>query len=153
MYLMKIRHPNFNSDAGAVWRQLFVLCLMPWMRKNRVFSDERVSQAIEALARRKLEVEEDAKGLVQRFGEDMGDLTDAVVDKGTHLTDAVLDKGTEAAAGVSVHAEKALATADASARYVADTATGAMGGEASPVSSPVEETTTGAESPAAPGAV
>jgi len=68
MYLMKIRYPNFNSEAGAVWRQVFVLSMMPWMRKNRVFSDVRVSQAIQGLARMKLEAIEDEKGLMALRG-------------------------------------------------------------------------------------
>ena len=71
MYLLKMRHPEFNSNAGAVWRQLFVLAMLPWMRKYRVFSEERKSQAIETLALHKLEVKEDAKGLVELFGEDV----------------------------------------------------------------------------------
>jgi hypothetical protein len=71
MYILKIRHPAFNSNAGAVWRQLFVLAMVPWMRKHRVFSDERALQAVEALAQHKLEVEEDNMGFAERLGGDV----------------------------------------------------------------------------------
>ena len=37
MYMMKLKNNKFCSDAGACWRQLFVVTLMPWMRKLRVF--------------------------------------------------------------------------------------------------------------------
>lgn len=83
MYLMKMHQPGFNSNAGAVWRQLFVVAMMPWMRKHRVFSDVRLSQSIEALARYKLEAEEDAEGFVERFGEDVDGMRQAGWQAGT----------------------------------------------------------------------
>jgi hypothetical protein len=71
MYLMKIKHTSFVSNAGAVWRQVFVQTMMPWMRKYRIFRKEREVQAMTGLSLRRLETEEDAKGLVERFGEDL----------------------------------------------------------------------------------
>lgn len=39
MYLMKLRHGDgFGRRSGSCWRVLFVLCLMPWMRKYRLRS-------------------------------------------------------------------------------------------------------------------
>mmetsp|Transcript_12888 Transcript_12888/g.18947 ORF Transcript_12888/g.18947 Transcript_12888/m.18947 type:complete len:82 (+) Transcript_12888:59-304(+) len=43
MYMMKLKYgPKFGSEAGACWRQLFVAALMPWMKQNRVHTEERV---------------------------------------------------------------------------------------------------------------
>ena len=42
MYMMKLKDDSFGSEAGACWRQLFVVTLMPWFVKLRVFSDERL---------------------------------------------------------------------------------------------------------------
>lgn len=39
MYMMKMRYGNdFGRRSGSCWRVLFVLCLMPWMRKYRLRS-------------------------------------------------------------------------------------------------------------------
>jgi hypothetical protein len=56
MYLMRLRHKSFGTDAGGCWRQLFVLTLMPWLLKNRVFYAKRLEndsedQRIEAKLR------------------------------------------------------------------------------------------------------
>jgi hypothetical protein len=42
MYLMKLKNDKFSSEAGACWRQLFVVQLMPWLIKHRVFTDKRL---------------------------------------------------------------------------------------------------------------
>lgn len=37
MYMMKLRYSDdFATRAGSCWSLLFVLCLMPWMRKYRL---------------------------------------------------------------------------------------------------------------------
>jgi hypothetical protein len=56
MYLMRLRHKSFGTDAGGCWRQLFILTLMPWLLKNRVFYAKRLEndsedQRIEAKLR------------------------------------------------------------------------------------------------------
>jgi hypothetical protein len=39
MYMMKLRHGDgFAKTSGSVWRLLFVLALMPWLRKYRVLA-------------------------------------------------------------------------------------------------------------------
>lgn len=75
MYLMKFRHRSkFVNDAGAVWRQVVVQFLMPWLRKYRIMRTVRLSQAIEALALKRIHDKEDAKNVVQRFGDDVNNL-------------------------------------------------------------------------------
>jgi len=51
MYLLKLRHREFVSNAGAVWRQLAVMALFPWLMKHRVFDKERREEAVEGLRR------------------------------------------------------------------------------------------------------
>jgi hypothetical protein len=46
IYLMRLRHERFGSDACACWRQLFVVALMPWLMKHRVFYEKRVATAL-----------------------------------------------------------------------------------------------------------
>lgn len=111
MYLMKIRHETFVSNAGAVWRQLFVLAVMPWMRKHRVFSEERLSQAIEALSKRRLEAEEEAKGLPTRLEEDV-----------IGMQHAVGSAGADGVASVAAAAENTIAITGHAFKFVADVA-------------------------------
>ena len=55
MYMMKLKSDKFCSDAGACWRQLFVVTLMPWFMKLRVFSDKRLEASLEVYNVRRLE--------------------------------------------------------------------------------------------------
>jgi hypothetical protein len=56
MYLMKLKNDKFGSEAGACWRQLFVVALMPWFIKLRVFSDKRLADSsVAAYNARRLE--------------------------------------------------------------------------------------------------
>lgn len=76
MYLIKLKRGNtFVTRAGAAWRQVFVLVLMPWMSKHRVFYQERTIQAQAAFSRRKVELKEESKGVVDHFADDMVNLT------------------------------------------------------------------------------
>jgi len=39
MYLMRLRHGDgFSSTQGSCWRLLFVVALMPWVRKYRILA-------------------------------------------------------------------------------------------------------------------
>ena len=58
MYLMRLRHRSFGSDAGACWRQLFVLTLMPWLMKHRVFYEQRCMESIKD-QKSEIEIQED----------------------------------------------------------------------------------------------
>lgn len=79
MYLLTTKNRKFGSNAGAAWRQLFVLSFMPWMRKYRVFWQERISQAKDDLAFRKLEAEEDEIGFGEQMHKDLFDLKDNIL--------------------------------------------------------------------------
>jgi hypothetical protein len=48
MYMMKLKSDKFGSEAGACWRQLFVVALMPWFMHLRVFSDKRLADSLVA---------------------------------------------------------------------------------------------------------
>jgi len=42
LYLLKLRYGDrFGTHAGGVWRILYTLALMPWMRKYRVYPSHR----------------------------------------------------------------------------------------------------------------
>lgn len=55
MYMMKLKSDSFCSEAGACWRQLFVASLMPWLVRQRVFSDERLGAKLEEYNTRRKE--------------------------------------------------------------------------------------------------
>lgn len=98
---MKLEHgSSFCSDAGAVWRQLFVLALMPWMRKNRVLNEARLSASMKALSKRRMEAEDADQGVMGRFGEDMNDAMENVKQKGAAAVSGAAVVGTAAAGGV-----------------------------------------------------
>jgi len=41
MFMMKLRHgEKFANQAGSIWRLIFVMALMPWLRKYRIFNAE-----------------------------------------------------------------------------------------------------------------
>jgi hypothetical protein len=47
MYLMRLRHKgSFSARAGSCWRQLFIVALMPWLVKHRVFLEQRLADAM-----------------------------------------------------------------------------------------------------------
>jgi hypothetical protein len=46
MYLMCLRHKTFGTNAGACWRQLFTLTLMPWLMKYRMFHEQRSMESL-----------------------------------------------------------------------------------------------------------
>jgi len=65
MYLMRLRYKkSFGSDAGACWRQLFVLTLMPWLMKYRVFHEQRCMESVkDQKSEKDVQTEEDKEAL------------------------------------------------------------------------------------------
>lgn len=65
MYLMRLRHKeNFGNQACACWRQLFVLTLMPWLMKHRVFHEQRSEESLkDQKGEREIEEDEDKDAL------------------------------------------------------------------------------------------
>lgn len=49
LYLMKLRHRDFGSEAGVAWRQLAISAIFPWLRKYRAFNGERQKAAASSL--------------------------------------------------------------------------------------------------------
>jgi len=57
MYMMKLQHGDkFGTQAGSIWRLLFVFALMPWLKKYRIFSADELA-----------EVEKDLLGKVSKM--------------------------------------------------------------------------------------
>jgi hypothetical protein len=69
MYLMRLRHKSFGGDAGGCWRQLFVLTLMPWLIKYRVFHEQRCSDSVkDQLSEIQLKLEEEEEPMTAIAG-------------------------------------------------------------------------------------
>lgn len=91
MYMMKLKDDSFGNEAGACWRQLFVVALMPWMMKNRVFTEERLQENIQVHVER-LQHAEKVKAAEKRTM--LEKIEDGVVDMGHTLVDAVTETRT-----------------------------------------------------------
>ena len=102
MYLMRLRQgKSFGSEAGSCWRQLFVVALMPWLIKHRVYHEQRAANSIaDLLGEAKLKLDEDRNRL-KEVGQGAVDAGAGAVDRVGELPHTVLDAGT----GV-VHAGK-----------------------------------------------
>ena len=77
-----------------------MLVLMPWMKKHRIFSEERLAQAMDALSIRRMEEIEDAKALHKRFGEDVVGIAGKVGTVGTQTAAAAASPVGRASTGV-----------------------------------------------------
>jgi hypothetical protein len=77
MYLMRLRHRSFASNnACACWRQLFVLTLMPWLMKYRVFHKQRSVESLrDQQSEKEVQAEEDRELMTEMAGEILGNTT------------------------------------------------------------------------------
>jgi hypothetical protein len=82
---------TFVTRAGAAWRQVFVLIVMPWMCKYRVFYQERTLQAQAAFSRRKVELEEENKSVVDHFTDDMVNLKHQITNIPSTLQETLVE--------------------------------------------------------------
>jgi hypothetical protein len=83
MYLMRLRHKSFGSDAGGCWRQLCVLTLMPWLMKHRVFHEKRCSDSVkDQLLEIQMKLEEEEEATVAK-------VATAAIERGTGVVGAV----------------------------------------------------------------
>ena len=100
MYLMRLRYRNFGSDAGGCWRQLFVVALMPWLLKYRIYHEQRCADSIsDQAAEVKVQFDEDlnpvkkASDNVMEIGKEMGEAAedgrDFLKEAGTEMITAV----------------------------------------------------------------
>ena len=89
MYMMKLKDRTFGNEAGACWRQLFVVSLMPWMLKNRVFTEERVQENLKVYAKKQASLEAARKrqkrSTMEKVEDELVELGNVVVDE---LTEA-----------------------------------------------------------------
>ena len=98
MYLMRLRHKSFGSDAGGCWRQLFVLTLMPWLMKNRVFHEKRCSDSVnkDQLLEIQVKREEEKEATVAK-------MATAAIETGTGVVGAV-DSGAKIVTSAGIDA-------------------------------------------------
>ena len=102
MYLMRLKYKSFaSSDACGAWRQLFVLTLLPWLMKYRVYEEQRCLESLQDQASEKeVEMDEDRDALAETANEILANtigLGTGAVDMGAQLGQAGLDavdKGT-----------------------------------------------------------
>eukprot|EP00934_Nitzschia_sp_Nitz4_P003806 Nitzschia sp. Nitz4//scaffold23_size168460//147873//151411//NITZ4_002247-RA/size168460-snap-gene-0.128-mRNA-1//1//CDS//3329543719//3796//frame0 len=110
MYLMRLLHrKSFGSAAGACWRQLFVLTLMPWLMQYRVFQKQR---GLESFRDRKLEREvedEENREVVERMVAD------------------VMQRGIDAASGAMALGQVGADLVDAGLKVVGNVGRDAVG--------------------------
>jgi hypothetical protein len=85
MYLMRLRHgDSFGSEAGSCWRQLFVVALMPWLIKHRVYHEQRSANSMaDLLSEAEMELDEDRNRLKE--------VVQGAVDTGAVAVDRVGD--------------------------------------------------------------
>jgi hypothetical protein len=91
MYMMKLKDDSFGNEASACWRQLFVVALMPWMMKNRVFTEQRLQENINVHVAR-LEHAEKVKAVEKRTM--LEKIEDGIVEMGHTLVDEVTEART-----------------------------------------------------------
>ena len=117
MYLMRLRHKGFGSNAGGCWRQLFVLTLFPWLLKYRVSHEQR---CIESVSDQQAE-EKQNKDEEGAF-DDVIDVADNVVGKIDAMGDKILDETNNMGAKIVNE------TGNIGAKIVNETGNVAMGG-------------------------
>jgi hypothetical protein len=92
MYMMKLKDNAFGSEAGSCWRQLFVVALMPWIMKQRVFTEERVREKLQVYAQR-LQMQQKMARLQDR------DFLEKLTDLGSDARKTLVDEMTESRPG------------------------------------------------------
>lgn len=83
----------FCTRAGAVWRQLAVLSLCPWLAKYRVFGEERLSNALLSFQKSSDEAREDDKDVAEQLQDRVGALQDTIGGLGGAIEDVVPVQG------------------------------------------------------------
>lgn len=77
---MKLKNTSFCTRAGAVWRQLAILAVFPWLAKYRVFGEERLSNALLSFQKSSEETKADTKDFAEQLQYRIGAVEGVIAD-------------------------------------------------------------------------